>query len=244
VISYDTFRPTIIQSSVFIIDAAFKTARALMFLMDHAEELGQVVFSSDFTADFPPEVPRLLIQSKDSRKKVQAGPGRVDVFVESNGAGENLDIAGSLAWSRELLCAYLERANARVFRLACVLTRRANAVNPARLAATHFCQPSFVERSGAIDDIDDFEVRFRKRFALTAGVIVNNWLRCSAGPSLHPTLKEPHALEAISIEQDINTIIEYSEARSFGLEEVDQFFALVPPHFDGTRRDVFPGVQR
>jgi hypothetical protein len=240
VISYETFRPTVIQSSVFIVDAAFKTARALMFLMEHAEELGQLVFSSDFTADFPPEVPRLLIQSRDSRKKVQAGPGRVDVFVESNTANEDFDIAGSLAWSKDLLCAYVEHANARVFRLACVLTRRAHAVNPARLAATHFCQPSFVERSGAIDD---FEVRFRKRFALTAGVIVNNWLRCSAGPSLHPTLKEPQALEAITIEQDINTIIEYSETRSFELAEVDQFFALVPPHFDGTLRDVFPGVQ-
>ena len=72
--------------------------------------------------------------------------------------------------------------------------------------------------------------------------MVNNWLRCSAGPSLHPTLKEPDALKAISIEQDINTIIEYPAARTFELVEVEDFFALDSTQFDNTLRDVFPGV--
>ena len=73
---------------------------------------------------------------------------------------------------------------------------------------------------------------------------MNNWLRCLAGPSLHPMLEQPDSLKAISIEQDINTIIEYSAARSFEREEIEEFFSLVPNHFDNTLMDVFPGVLR
>jgi hypothetical protein len=244
VISYDTFRDAIVQSTVFMTDAAFNTARALKFLIAHDEELTRLVFSSEFTAEFPPEVPRLVIQSEDMRKRVQAGPSRLDVFVQRNDGDQSPEIGGSLAWSTGVLLAYVEQVRARVFRLACVLTRRADTENPAELAAGHFCQPFFVAPSGAIEGADDFDIRFRKRFEITAGLVVNNWLRCSAGPSLHPTLKELHAMKAISVEQDINTIIEYSEARSFELEEVEKFFALVPNHFDKTLRDVFPGAQR
>ncbi len=241
-ISYEAFRPIAIQSSMFMIDAAFNTARAVTFLMAQDEVLTRLVFSSDFTAEFPPELPRLLIESEDSRKRVQAGPSRVDVFVQRSVVDEDLDIAGSLAWSTGVLRAYIEHARVRVFRLACVLTRRAVAENPAGAAAGHFCQPFFVAPSGAIDGADDFDIRFRKRFELNAGLMVNNWLRCSAGPSLHPTLKEPDALKAMSIEQDINTITEYSAARSFELVVVEEFFALVPTQFDNTLRHVFPGV--
>jgi hypothetical protein len=244
VISFEMFKSIVIQSSVFIIDPSFNIARALTFFNEHSAELSQLLFSSDFTSDFPKEVPRLLIQSKDGSKKLQAGPSRIDLFVESQRADEEVDVVGCLAWSKEVLCAYVEHAKATVFRLACVLIRRADAEDPSRLAAEHFCQPFFVAPSGAIAGTDDFEIRFRKRFELKAGLIVNNWARCLAGPSLHPMLKEPRSLRAISLEQDINTIIEYSAARTFERKEVEEFFALVPARFDSTIRDVFPEVRR
>ena len=86
-----------------------------------------MLFSSDFTSDFPKEVPRLLIQSKDRTKKLQAGPSRIDLFVESENADEEVDVVGDLAWSnrRNLSRHYVEHTKARAVRLACVLTRRA-----------------------------------------------------------------------------------------------------------------------
>jgi hypothetical protein len=242
VISYAMFKSMVVQSSVFIIDPGFNTSRALTFFTAHNEELSQLLFSSDFTADTPLELPRLLIQSKDGVKKLQAGPGRIDLILESQRSNEEIDVVGSLAWSKEVLCAYVEHSKARVFRLACVLTRRADADDPSRLAAEHFCQPFFVAPSGAMAGTDDFEIRFRKRFELKAGVIVNNWARCLAGPSLHPTLKEPRSKRALSLEQDINTIVEYSESRTFERVEVEEFFALVPAQFDKAFRDLVQGA--
>ena len=52
-LSYEKFKPKTIQSSVFTIDPTFNTARVLTFLVAHDEKLSRILFSSDFTAEFP-----------------------------------------------------------------------------------------------------------------------------------------------------------------------------------------------
>jgi hypothetical protein len=56
----------------------------------------------------PPGVPRLVMKSKDSAYRLQAGPTRLDLFWEAKSARDELEIGSHLRFCTEVFLQYLE----------------------------------------------------------------------------------------------------------------------------------------
>jgi len=240
VIGAENFSTSQIQATIFTPGLQFSGARVLTYLLAvDGEPLYRVIFSAEFPADFPPELPRVVLQSEDGARRIQAAPGRLDLIVASQDAARAIDTIESLAWAIAVFRAYTQNMHARVGRLACVMTRTATTDEASSALAQHFCRETLTTQSSALNRPDDFEIRSRTLYWLKADLRVNSWMRCYAGTSFGAIGGPPSDPRKIVMEQDINTLVEAADATEYSDEKIGEFFHMMPGQFDQIMRLYF-----
>lgn len=116
------------------------------------------------------------------------------------------------------MCGYRDITNARIGRIAGVVTRNAPIADPASVIISKFCKQEMA--SSLFADADSFELHCNKRYNLD-DYRVNSWVRCKSR-------KKEDNQRLLLIEQDINTLNEELKSRNFTNEEVGVFFHLLP----------------
>lgn len=211
-----------VQASAYTPELKFNSAKALAHLLAaHADRFdGESVSlpSADGKAGSPP--PMVVIKSQDNKLTVWCRPERIDVIAESPAIDQPVDLGGLLAFAPSVIEGYGQATGARLGRLACVLTRVVLTAEPAKVLASHFCAPAILR--GPLNRPADFELHSRKVFPLGGWVDVNSWVRFKTGLS-RPRDGVP-AEPLVLVEQDINTVIDEADNRSFSVEEIGRFF--------------------
>jgi hypothetical protein len=144
-----------------------------------------------------------------------------------------------LEWAANLFGDYAQFLEARVGRMACLCSRVANAPNPGREIAEHFCRQQWLD--GPLNRPATFELHAHKRFRMADFVDVNSWFRCKSA-SLKGTEGQPDTT-VVLVEQDFNTLAEQLENAQFTLAEVQQFFEKAPGELQEVLNLYFPDVE-
>jgi hypothetical protein len=167
--------------------------------------------------DAPPEIPHVVLASKDEEWQFQASPARVNsVWNRRNNRPEAL--GNMVASCVEVSTHYVESANVRVGRLALVLTRVFDTDNPPQELIDRFCNPDL--REAPFNRSQTFEIHNHKRYTLIeeSDLTINSWVRCKTA------FNKLTNRRCILVEQDINTLSEELGGRRFNAVEIQGFF--------------------
>jgi hypothetical protein len=174
----------------------------------------------------PAEAPRVILQSRDGKLRLQAAPSRLDLFQASFDTQGIRPLPEFLDWCLGLFCNYLDITHGRVGRLASMLTQRASAAEPAREIASHFCKQALLD--GPLNRPSDFEIHAAKQFDFLEGLRINSWFRCKTAILIGPQTQRQ---TAVLVEQDFNTLPEELATREFSRDQIREFFGRVPEGF-------------
>jgi hypothetical protein len=185
------------------------------------------------TDELPPEVPRIILSSRDGQHRMQASAVRFDVFRRALPEHPGPTLTEALSTCLPIISSYVKATNAVVERLAVVLKRIAPVDEPAKLLARHFCKEQWLQ--GPLNRPQQFELHAHKVFEVPGSVKVNSWFRIKTA-----ILKLPQPSPGILVEQDFNTLKE--EAHECKQEEIENFFRSVIPAFDEVLELYFPNA--
>ncbi len=191
-----------VQIAIWLPDTpAFSQARFLRAILEPYESRYDGDLQAiPFPADAPPDLPRLVLQSKDTKWKLQAAVSRLDSFWnllpnETTHGNDGRDIANQCT---EALTSYMHASNVVATRAAVVLQRFCPIDQPAQVLIDRFCTNEAKE--GPLRNSQTFELHNHKRYHLKSlNVEINSWVRCRTA-----TITESEA-PAIMVEQDMNT---------------------------------------
>lgn len=179
----------------------------------------------------PPEIPRVVLQSKDGILRLDAAPLRI-TFSWFAGALPVAAPGKGIPTCLEVLEHYVKSLNVQVSRLALVLNRVYKTQNSAHLISEQFCKPELQET--LFKNSENFELHNHCQSELQ-DVPVNVWVRCKSGQLLTDSQAEPVLL----IEQDINTLAE--NVQIFTIEQISSYFHSALEQAETLLQSYFPG---
>jgi hypothetical protein len=182
--------------------------------------------------EIPPEIPRVILQSKPPQWQLRASPARID-SIWSLGDLDNDEPDNVIAQCAEVLENYVRGAKALIDRVALVISRFSIVENPTNELIEHFCNDR--ARTGPLRGSQMFELHNHKVYRPDSiGLQVNSWVRCKSG-AIVPT-KTP----IISVEQDLNTLEEERTNNAFSADDLHAYFEHATEEVDGILRVYFP----
>jgi hypothetical protein len=181
--------------------------------------------------EMPPEVPRIILSSRDGRHRMQASAIRCDIFRQALPEEPGPRLSELLPACLPIIRAYKRATNAAFDRLAIVVKRIVPFEQPAKLLSEHFCKDEWLQ--GPLNRPQQFELHAHKVFEVPGSVYVNSWFRCKTA-----ILNLPEQRPGILIEQDFNTLKDIG--REYTQEDVETFFDAVVPAFDKVLDMYFP----
>jgi hypothetical protein len=179
----------------------------------------------------PPELPRLVLTSKDDAFKLQAGPLRIDSTWARTPGSNDQERFGSI----EVLDHYLRHSEnpPRIGRVALVITRFADHANPAGKLIELFCNKTSADR--LFNNSETFEIHNHKVYQLPeTGLRINSWMRCKAAEMIKPERKK-----IVIVEQDINTTEEGAVGQALSADKIGSFFEKARNEADGILHKYF-----
>ena len=151
VLDIQCFRKVLVQACIITPKADFQIGNLLSLLLrEWPERFIKVQFASDFGPGVPPEVPRVILQSADSRYRIHASSARIDVFWESQAADDRVEVAEHLEWCCDVFSQYLRVVDGVVRRMGCVVRSVASDPAPFVKLSRHFCQERWLQNDGPI----------------------------------------------------------------------------------------------
>ena len=193
-------------------------------------------FVAPLAQGIPPELPKVILQSKSGGWRCQIASARFDLFWT-----RQLSDPGPLAMTEffsqavSYLCEYQNFQNARIGRLAAVLKRYAPHPAPGLFLAKHFCKDQWTE-TAPLNRPEEFELHAHKRYRLNGQLSVNSWARSKSAQANFGEQSQ----SVILVEQDINTTPEEIASRAFKKEEIENFFSLAAKEFDVILQQYYP----
>jgi hypothetical protein len=166
--------------------------------------------------DAPPDIPRVILQSKDESRRLDISLARIS--LNSIKIGEKLvRLEDNVNESVEILNHYTSDLGARVNRLGLVVIRTHQSDLPTKLIIEKFYKPelkstvfrdtvSLIFRNHQTIKIDDLNANLITTFS-AGSIQINN-----AG------------VQGIVVEQDINTVVEEISQHFFSIEEIKTYF--------------------
>ena len=228
------FEISSIQSTIFTPGLSFVSSKVLGFALETwGEKFDATPVSMPLPPDAPHEIPRIILQSSDQRYKIELAPGRANLFWLRQTETDTINTGDFLDLSTDLLCGYAASVNGKVGRIAAVLNRFFKEQNPGVFLVKHFCKDSW--QVAPFDRPESFEIHARKQYVLAGRFSVNSWVRCKTG-----FIKMPNVEKIILVEQDINTLGEEMESKEFSIDQIKEFFNVVPSEFDSILSLYFP----
>jgi hypothetical protein len=222
------------QSIIFTPNiSAFSAPKTLAVILGkYSHKYDGSVQSLPLPEDIPPEVPRVVLQSKDGTYRLDASPARISSYWirADEKQAEPEDMVSSCV---EVLQYSAEGMETQVSRLAMVLTRVCKAENPAQLLVERFCKPEL--QTALFGHSESLEIHNHKRIQLK-DFPINSWIRCKTGGLLVDNIP----VQAIVVEQDLNTLAEEVEQRKFNSEEIKSYFQIALAEAEAVLQLYFP----
>jgi hypothetical protein len=220
-----------VQTVVFTPDnSAFNSGKILAIV------LGK--FSERFDGDMqvlpvplgaPPELPHVMLKSKDGHWGLNISPVRMDSFRKDS-EGNLSDIVRECA---QVQTEYIRSAKVRVGKLALVVMRLCPVINPAQELIQRFCTEA--SQQEPFNNSKAFEIHNHKTYTPSVNDInyqINSWVRCQTAE---------RALDhqpIILVTQDLNTV--ENESLSFDVDQIESFFELAVKEVDEILKKYFP----
>lgn len=226
-----------IQATVFTPGFNFVISKILPQLFQmHPEEFDGDPTIIPLPQEIPLSVPRIILKDKNESKKLEVAPERVNYFRMKANADDLIVIDEFFESGSNLLNLYLEKTNANVGRIAAVIKRFSYQDNPAIEIASHFCKERFTVKP--FNAPSNFEIHAHKKYIFMESFEVNSWVRVkSAKLTIKPDNKVSNG---IIVEQDINTLSELVETKTYTNDEIIFFFHNILPEFDRILSLYFP----
>ena len=229
----DSFRALSIQCSFFTPYVEFRPASILAYLL---ETVGNIFdgepLSMPLPPDAPPQIPRIILSSKDHAHKIEVAKERANIFWFRTKEEEDPDLRHLVDEFHNILKGYVSSINVEPARISAVLSRFTPVENPAKVLAEHFCKQEL--NSGPLNRPENFELHSHKRFTMSQDYIVNSWLRAKTGQT------KADKRRVIIVEQDINTLAEEAETRKYNPDEIKGFYDAVIDEFNSILSLYFP----
>ena len=228
------FKLSSIQITIFTPGLLFIPSKILGFVLTKWGELFDAApVSMPFPSDAPSEIPRIILQSSDGRRKLELAPSRANMFWSRQTETDEVTAGDFLDSAANVLSDYVVIVNGKVGRIAVVLNRYAKHENPGLFLAQHFCRDRW--QTAPFNRPESFEIHARKRYVLSNRFDINSWVRCKTG-----LIKMPAQERIILVEQDINTLPEETETKEFSNEQIKEFCKMVLEEFDSILSLYFP----
>ena len=234
-----------------IIASGFSLASCQATIYTPDEEISPVKLSKDFLPKFydhfnadpitlpsmegmPKEIPRIILQDKKNMWRCEFASARVNYFWRKSPDEVPVTLEEFFGHAQKMLLGYKDHQNARVGRLAAVLSRYTIHPSPGIFLATHFCKESWLE--APLNRPESFELHAHKKFNLDDKFIVNSWVRNKTG-----TLTQKESIDPIIlVEQDINTPPEEIGNKDFSNEEISDFFKCAIAEIENILKLYYP----
>ena len=227
-----------IQASLFITNFTFSTSRILKTVLDHCSDQ----FDGDPTVlplpdDAPKEIPRIILEKKDKSMKLEIAPLRLNLFRIETQDEDTILPKKFLSTEAELLGKLIENIGADCVRMAVVLERLCPKKDSARDIAIHFSKENFMKEP--FDRPSAFELHSLKTYTFLDSFEVNSWVRIKSG-KIQP---EKGVFRPVIIaHQDINTLAELMDTRTYNNYDISNFFNNIFEEFDNTLKLYFPEI--
>jgi hypothetical protein len=184
--------------------------------------------------DVPPEIPRVVLQSSDGSRQVNASPARFNCLWKQSGCAP-LRLDEAVPQCVEVMEHYVRETRASVGRLALVLQRTCPVENPAEALIQRFCSEE--SRREPFNRSANFEIHNHKEYRpLRNGIdySINSWVRCQCGHI------EPERTRCIVVIQDLNTMANDLEQFQFDVDKIGGFFSMASEEAEAIIRKYFP----
>jgi len=228
-LSPEKFHLVQVQATVFTPDHNFSSSRFVsQVLKDFAARFDGDVQSLPLPDKVPPEVPRVVLTSKDKSLRLEGALSRINITwllvnnVQARLANQAVELA-------DVLLRYLRSTQERVSRMGFVVNRVGHTPQPAADLIAHFCNDAIRERG--LQQSRNFEVHNHDVVVLNVQgttVPMNRWIR------FRTARVAANGMPVIGVEQDFNTIQEGSDKLRFTPELIQTFFNSVPQDADAT----------
>jgi len=187
-----------------------------------------------FPVEIPPEVPRIVLQSNDGNWRTTVGPARVDCIWNNKSATPPRSLANVVRECAEVLEHYVQECAARVGRVGLVVLRACPVAHPAEELIKRFCSPQ--AQKEPFNRSTTFEIHNHKVYTPHQGIDykVNSWVRCKSETLV------PDNRPVILVQQDLNSLIEDTQALRFTVPEIRTFFNMAAKEADEILRKYFP----
>jgi hypothetical protein len=185
--------------------------------------------------EIPPEVDRVVLESKDASRRLSMAPARLDSVWQKKDDTLDFPLQRASAECVEVLQHYVSQSKARVGRLGLVTRRICRVENPAEVLIRRFCNDD--SQREPLNRSESFELHNHKVYQplnWTTGTRINSWVRCKSA-SLGVDNQR-----AIFVEQDLNTMAVEVESRRFTADEIGDFFRMASKEADEILQKYFP----
>jgi hypothetical protein len=238
-VNWQQFTLNLVQTAMFTPDhSAFVGSRVVATIMrQFAERFNGEMQALPIPLDFPPEVPRVVLQSSDGAWRVNAGPARIDC-VWTRSAAAPLMLHEAVPQCVEVLKDYVSERKVRVGRLSLIAQRVCPNENPAEALIQRFCNQE--SQSEPFNRSANFEIHNHKEYTPGRSVDypINSWVRCQCGFVI------PEKTRAILVTQDLNTMAPELESRQFDADQIGGFFSVVCDEAEAIISEYFPERER
>jgi len=215
--NFNDFKHLSLQFTIFTPTIAFSVGPVFAKLMATFSEIfdGNPI-SLPLPPDAPKDIPRIILNTKDSKIKLEISESRANLFkFFSMEEKEDLDsFVNFIGLWGKFIEKYINFTNATVGRLAVVAVKGCECEDQGRVLAQHFCKPEYLIEP--FNRPENFEIHVHKRYKFDS-FNVNSWVRCKTGRST--TENKP----LIIVEQDLNTLVENISETKFNNAEVKTF---------------------
>jgi hypothetical protein len=232
-LDYSAFIFTSLQATIFTPDEGYSTAKVMT---DFYPKLAKILDADPqvlpSAPGLPPEIPRITLMNRDDTLRLQISPVRVNLFGMVAKDAEP-DAEQFYKQSIEIFSDYHKLLACRVGRLAAAVKRYARHETPGLFLARHFCKEEWSDKP--LNRPEGLELHAHKKYELSL-FSVNSWVRSKTGQLQEEDTRIPIVL----VEQDINTLAEDSDKKSFASEEIKEFFSIVLQEFDNILQLYYP----
>lgn len=236
-INPEAFRCGSVQAAVFFTELQYSAPKTLAKMLDaYADVLDGNPVALPIPEDAPPEIPRLILLSKDQTLRVDLSLQRIDVRWQRQTPDGDCAIQQFIDFAGNVFQTFCETVNALPGRTALILNRFSENDQPAKTLARHFCRPELLsaEPKGPLNRPENFELHAHKTYRL-GEFDINSWVRCKTG---FLSVGDSRA-RIILVEQDLNTLSETAATMRLEVGTVRRFLALAAPEMDSILRVYF-----
>ena len=236
-LSFEDFQETgSVQTTLFTPGFNFVTSKILTSLLG----IGSELLDGDpeilpLPEDAPVDIPRITMKNKDNSLRLEAAPTRINFYRVKIKGDDRIAANEFIGLATDFLKETLNITGAKCGRMATVINRFCFRNNPGLEIAEHFCKEPFMK--APFDEPSAFELHAHKKYTFRS-FDVNSWVRVKSG-KVRP--EQGISRPIVLVEQDINTLAELMESKSYNRREISTFFRHIIKEFDKILQLYFPG---